>query len=315
MNIIKFKICLIFIFCLISLNHFTQVSAKMYRIGTIFEDEIRFSKNFVLPLTKGKWEVVDRYEESYVFLYFKGNTLVRTENNEIMEMISVEKANLSGTNMGDIDNILNVVVFKNPYDGCYERPEYYLVEVYKKGGTHNCLVVSHNETNKEIYTPDDPEATNAQLKKWIKDNSIIIPPITFSSFHSYFSRLNRGEWYVVSYIYNPKILNSPKLNHLTEESSEFHKANIGRFPEHKLTMDKWISIASKRHRDLEKKFNAKEHHLLNLEKYNPQSDLGESNDKDLKKNVVEDLKKLNELYKSGILTEDEFKKAKNKILN
>ena len=32
-------------------------------------------------------------------------------------------------------------------------------------------------------------------------------------------------------------------------------------------------------------------------------------------NIVEQLKKLNELYKSGVLTKEEFEKAKKKILN
>ena len=105
------------------------------------------------------------------------------------------------------------------------------------------------------------------------ENSIIIPPISFHSFHSYFSRLNRGDWYVVQYMANPKIFNSPKINYISEEGSEFNKANIDRFPEHKVTMEKWISISAKRHGYLEKLFNAKENHLLNLNKYILEKDI------------------------------------------
>ena len=306
------KVFLTFLIYLISFN---LVSAKMYRIGTTFENEIEFSKNFVLPLSEGKWEAVDRYFVTHYFLFFNGNTIARVENNELMELITIEKASLVGWEMGNLDNAVNNVMFKDPYDGCYERPEYYLVEVFKRGGSHNCLVVAHVETNKEIYTPDDPQTTRAQLKKWIKENSIKIPSIGFASYHSSFSRLMKGQWYVTTYFANPKILNSPKLNFLTEDSSEFHKSNIDRFPEHKATMEKWISISSKRHQYLEKILNTKNHHLLNLDKYILQGDIEDSNNKDLKKNVVEDLKRLNELYKSGVLTKEEFKKAKNKILN
>ena len=32
-------------------------------------------------------------------------------------------------------------------------------------------------------------------------------------------------------------------------------------------------------------------------------------------NIVENLNKLNDLYKSGVLTKDEFEKAKKKLLN
>ena len=117
-----------------------------------------------------------------------------------MELIWVERANLSGLAMGAIDHAVNEIVFKNKYDGCYERPEYYLVEVFSKGGTHNCMVIKHLDTKKELFAPDDPETTYGQLKKWLIENSIIIPPISFHSFHSYFSRLNRGDWYVVQYM-------------------------------------------------------------------------------------------------------------------
>ena len=306
------KVIFIFLIYLVSFN---LVSAKVYKIGTTFENEIEFSKNIVLPLSEGKWEAVDRYTETHYFLFFKGNAVARVENNELMELIWIEKASLVGWAMGAIDNAVNVVMFKDQYDGCYERPEYYLVEVFRKGGTHNCLIVRHLDLNKELYAPDDPNSGNSQVKKWIKDNSIIIPPITFDSFHSYFSRRMNGQWYVIQYMANPKILNSPKLNFLTEESSEFHKSNIDRYPEHKAVMEKWISVSAKRHLYLEKLFNARDNHLLNLDKYIFQNETVELNNKDLKKDVVEDLKKLNELYKSGVLTEEEFKKAKNKILN
>ena len=296
-------------------SFFNIVNAKTYRIGTTFENEIQFSKKIVLPLSNGKWEVVDRYVWSYAFLRFKGNWIARIENNEIMEMITIERANLAGAYMGEIDSIVNEIIFKDKYDGCYERSEYLIVEFYKRGGTHNCLVVRHYDMNKEIYTPDDPSGQRAKFKKLVKDNSIKMPPIAFHSWHSYFSRLSRGEWYLIQYIANPKIFKSPKINFLTEDSSEFHRANISRYPEHKITMDKWISLSAERHQYLEKLFKAKDHHLLNLNKFIIQSNVDDLNNEDSNKNVVEDLKRLNELYESGALTEEEFKKAKDKILN
>ena len=296
-----------------SLNSFNHVKAKLYRSGTIFENQIEFSKKFTLPLTEGKWEVINQYEFNY-FFQFKGNSIVRLKNNEVMEFIWIERANLSSYQNAYIDNAMNEIVFKDQYDGCYTRPEYYIVEVYSKGSTHNCLVIRHIDSNKELFSPDDPGAVNAKLKKSLRDRSIIIPPIMFDSYHSYFSRLIRGEWFVIQYMANPKLFNSPKINYLTEESSEFHKANISRYPEHKLTMDKWISVSAKRHREIEKLLKAKEHHLLNLDKYILNNDNDYLNSKE-KKNIIEDLEKLNELYKTGVITKEEFEKAKDKILN
>ena len=305
------KKLLIYLLLIAGLNFFSQVLAKTYRIGTTFEKNIKFSNSVILPLSSGKWEVVDRYTDSVAMFYFKGNWIVRVENNEIMEMILIERANLSGTNMGEVDSIVNEIIFKDKYDGCYQRPEYLIVEFYKRGGTHNCLVIRHVDLNKEIYTPDDPSGQRAKFKKWVKDNSIKIPPIAFHSWHSYFSRLFRGEWYLIQYVANPKIFNSPSINYVTEESSEFHKANISRYPDHKITMDKWISLSATRHQFLEKIYKAKENQLLNLNKYIIQNSEEIENNEDL----TESLKQLNELYKSGAITKEEFKKAKEKILN
>ena len=307
------KLFLVLLTFLMSLNSYSNVNAKLYRSGTIFENEIKFSNKFVLPVTKGKWEVINQYDFNY-FFQFKGNSIVRLENNEVMEFIWIERANLTSYQNTYINNALNEIVFKDQYDGCYTRPEYYIVEVYSKGSTHNCLVIRHIDSNKELFTPDDPGAVNAQLKKVISDRSIIIPPIMFDSWHTYFSRLIRGEWYVIQYMANPKLFNSPKLNYLTEESSEFHKANISRYPEHKLVMEKWISVSAKRHREIEKLLKAKEHHLLNLDKYILENESNYSNSEG-KNKIIEDLEQLNELYKSGVITKEEFKKAKDKILN
>jgi len=304
---------LLFLTILISLNFYSNVNAKLYRVGQTFENEIEFSKRFTLPLSPGKWEVVVQYDEHY-FFHWKGYGLARIENNEIMELIGVHKANLTGLEMAWVDHAVGQIVFKDKYDGCYERPEYYLVEVFKKGSTHNCLIIAHNDTNKEIYAPDDPQTTSAKLKKYIKDNSIIVPPITFWSFHSYYSRLNRSDWYRIGYWVNPKLVNSPEAKLHSEESSEFHKANISQYPEHKLAMERFVSISAKRHQELEKAFKAKEHHLLDLNKYILEND-NEYVNNEGEKNIIEDLEKLNELYKSGVITKEELEKAKDKILN
>ena len=131
------------------------------------------------------------------------------------------------------------------------------------------------------------------------------------SFHSYFSRLAKGDWLLVEYAENPKIYNSPKLNYFTEESSEFHRANIDRFPEHKTTMDRWISISAKRHKYLEKIFKAKNNHLLDLNKYIENNKIDEIGSKD----IVTRLDELNKLFESGSITKEEFKKAKKILLD
>jgi len=81
------------------------------------------------------------------------------------------------------------MLFKDKYDGCYERPEYFLLEFYAKGNTHNFFWVLHRDVDKQINNPDDPASrgSNVLLKKSIKDNSIKLTKIVLTSDHGYFS--------------------------------------------------------------------------------------------------------------------------------
>ena len=301
----------LYIFFLVLLFFQNNALSKSYKTGEIIENQMSFTRNFILPLSEGKWEVIDKYNITYYGFNFKGYAIAKVVNNIVEEYYYIEKASLAGKEQGYIDSVVNNIIFKDPYDGCYERPEYYLVEVMRKGSTHNCLVVGHREINKELNNPDDPNgrALASKIKLWIEKRSYSISPIVFSSYHSYFSRLSAGNWFVITHLKDPRILNSPKLSFLTEETSEFHKANIHRYEEHKKIMERWVSESSKNHQILEKLYKAKPHHLLNLDRYII-DDIGMATN-----SLVEQIKKLNELFKSGAITEDEFKKAKNKILN
>ena len=75
-------------------------------------------------------------------------------------------------------------------------------------------------------------------------------------------------------------------------------------------MEKVISIGAKRHKKFEIEVRAKEHHKLNLDNYiaNLSDKIGNDDD------VISQIKKLDELFKSGVINEKEFKKAKEKIL-
>ena len=130
------------------------------------------------------------------------------------------------------------------------------------------------------------------------------------SYHTYFSRMVGAKSNEVRHSIHPKLLNAPESNFFTEETSEYHKQNINRFSDHKKTMEKWISISAKRHKEIEIISNSKSHHKLQLDKYIFADSLELQSDE-----LVDQIKKLNELYKSGVLSKEEFEKAKSKILN
>ena len=289
-----------------------EVNAKKYKVNDVIENQFVMNKKFKLNLPEGKWTVVRSHGDFYYGLVSKIYVLVRLENNYVVESIEIAEMKTAGIYENIVNQAIYEAIFKNKYDGCYERPEYFVVEVYKKGSTHNCLVIDHSDVHKDFFTPDDPEISNAGIKKWIKENNIQLPRVGLSSFHAYFSRLAAGKWYLMQYGIDPKILNAPKNKFISEENSEYHKDNISNYPEHQKIMQKWVSISAKRHIEFENTIKMIERHKLDLSSLSPSTFISGKN---LSNDILDQLNQINDLYKEGVLTKDEFEKAKKKILN
>ena len=308
----KFFLSVIAISLALFLTFDNEVNAKKYKPNEIVINEFELNKRFKVKLPEGKWIVVNSSQESYYGLFSKVYSLARLENNSVVEWIEIAEMKTAGIFENLVNQAIYEAIFKNRYDGCYERPEYFTVKVYKKGSTHNCLVVDHSDVHKDFFSPDDPDKTNAELKKWIKDNNIKLPKVGLASFHSYFSRLAAGKWYLLSYGIDPKILNAPNNKFISEETSEYHKNNISKYPEHKSVMQRWVSISAQRHIEFENMLKIIERHKLDLSVLSPSIS---KSSKNLSSDILDKLNKLNDLYKSDVLTKDEFEKAKKKILN
>jgi hypothetical protein len=303
-------------FIVLGLLWCSVVFGETYKTGQEIEGQIFFSKKVKIDLPEGKWTIAARQLWNYHGLNLEEYTLIKTENNEFLEGISLGQFQLAGIVEARINTALYEILFKDKYDGCYERPEYFVLEFYTKGSSHNCFWVEHEEVNK-LYNPDDPalRGANRLLIQWLEDNSIKLPKITLDSDHSYFSRLTGGTWFMVGYSANPKIFDAPKNTFYTEESSEYHKNNIEKFPEHKKTMQKWLSISAERHKRFEENVNARNSNKLDLSNYYSEKIKPKDNKNKLSSEVITQIKQLNDLYKAGVLTKEEFEKAKKKILN
>jgi hypothetical protein len=305
------KLILILLVCLsFTFNAF----AKSYAINEIVENRFYINKKFVIDIPKGKWILAEKSSNYYHGLTSKVFTLVRVKNNKVIEGISIAEMKTAGVYEHAVNHALQEILFKNRYHGCYDKPKYTVIKFYVKGSSHNCFWVGHSDLIKDIYNPDDPELKTAynQLKQWLKKNQMSLPKVALYSEHSYFSRLSGGKWYVLTYTVDPKTLKAPDNNFITEESSEYHKYNIDNYPEHKEIMKKWISISSQRHIDFENSIKVLKRHRLDLKDFLPTRD-GQKNE--ISNNVVEQLKSLNDLFKSGVLTKEDFEKAKKKLLN
>ena len=78
-------------------------------------------------------------------------------------------------------------------------------------------------------------------------------------------------------------------------------------------MDNWIKITAQRHKSFEIMVRALERHKLDLSEYGAAESIKEI--KTTSSGLTEQLKELNKLYEEGVLTKEEFTKAKNKLLN
>ena len=304
------KILITFILSLIT---FTQnAHSQKYSIGNQILDEIKLTKDLKIKISGDSWIMVRKEFFNIKTISQKIWGFVRIENGEFLEGYDIVYGDMGVNWIGSVDLWVLEATFKDQYDGCYQKPRYYLVEFYKKGAIHNCLVVSHWDFIKEVYNPDDPylRGETAEYRQYFKKNNIKVPNIVLNSWHSYFSRHNKSQYFAINHFINPKILNAPKNKYLMEDSSEYHKNNIMNFPKHQKIMDEWVSIASKFHREIEKMLKAKKHHLLDLDKFI-------ISDKEISynKDTIKQLKQLGDLYKSGVLSKEEFEKAKSKILN
>ena len=305
-----------------------NVYSKDYKKGDIVENRVELDKILSIDLSPGKWIVLERSRWSYNAFSGYYNSLVKLSNNEIVEFLTLGILDTSGKRISDVNVFLYEIIYKDKYDGCYNRPEYYLVEVFSKGSTTNCLVIYHSDVKKELYNPDDKKNAwmNAPLVKYVEDNSIILPDIMLSSDHIFFARTSSSKFYAIGHDINPKFFNGPKNKFKTEDTSEYHRLNIEKFPSHKKFMKNFIEEKALIHSKMEDRLKLKQYQRLELAKYNPQSSITNiniKNKKEIKKKSsssaisnedVKKLKDLKKLFDDGVLTQEEFNSEKKKIL-
>ena len=286
---------------------------QRYSIGDKIRNKVVLDNKIRMKLSGGEWEVIERTRWNYNAFTGEYILLVKTNRNEIEETLSLGFIDTGGKRIADVNTWLYEVIFTNKHDGCYERPEYFKLELFHKGSTTNCMIVDHVEVNKYIYNPDDKETSwmSAKIIEWIKKNSIKLPKIMLSAEHIFFSRLASAKFYTISHAINPKFFKGPKTKYITEDTSEYHPFNIDRYPEHRKFMNEFLSKESLIHIDAEEKIGIKEYQKLKLSKYVSKKIEKEKNTIEM----ISQIKKLNNLYKSGVLTKEEFTKAKKKVLN
>ena len=116
---------------------------------------------------------------------------------------------------------------------------------------------------------------------------------------------------------NPETNGASKTQFTTEESSEYHPQNINKFPDKKKFMEDWIKLSVQRHKSFEKEIKAKEKHKIDFGEYDVSEIIEETKTTNITSGSVisDEIKELKKLHEEGVLTDDEFEKAKKKVLS
>ena len=306
MNILK-NILLIVFFFLIFFSNLNAKNTKLIRENLYKSDIIWNGIKFNLP--EGDWVYYDRSRWDFENWYSKCVSFISTNNRIIKGHYQLCFITSGGKWSNYLGLFLLNNVRKDKYDNCTLRPEYFYAKLKYKGITFNCFMTRHIDPEKELYYPDDPEDVYAaRIKKYIKDNELILPSTGLLRRSIYFSNIS-DKGIEVSLFINPELYGAPQSLYGLEEKSEYHRSNIDNYPIKKNFLMNWTKKMSNEHRYLEKQLRVKDNIVLDFSDLNNILNQNETSD------LIEQLQQLNNLFKSGALTREEFEKAKKKILN
>ena len=310
------KLLLIVVLIFIFSNKPSEAERTIFVRGAVHEGAVYWTSRIKIDLPPGKWTVIDKFGWQVKAVEYRGVALAQVKNNVLDSYFEIDNLDGNGKWIAHVVEFVRSQFFANQYDGCYQRPEYYLVKVKKSGGFFNCFKIRHEDTEKLLFAPDDKRRKTATsfIRKYFRDNNIEVPKIMLSRYHGFLAASVKDSYYGIFYVFNPETHGAPKNKFFTEDSSEYHRANINNFPKKKKYIEDFIISAAYEHKKFEKIVRARPRHLLNFSEYNIE-EISKKTTTASGSQLTEQLKALKQLYDDGVLTKEEFTKAKKKILN
>ncbi len=286
---------------IISLLLCTNVYAKWnYNVGDIIQNEVVFGKKDAFKLPPGKFIVAVISKEKE----FRDIMLYQIDKDSGYARWAIQFYATGRTQWQ----------YWNPPKFC-KRTNVYFIKEYRGNNSYACWMVNHSRSdigaNKGFW---------AKVREYEIANKIKTPDIFVYSRYEY----SKGsKMWGSSYYYNPELDGIPKPKSLEWDTNEFHKQRVMNYPKHEEFLKKYISVTSTFISEFNKTHKIKNSSKLslNVDQNFTQASIntgeGTSNQKKkkLESSIVEELKSLKDLLDSGAITQDEFEKAKKKILN
>ena len=253
---------LIFIFS----NNLSEAAKTNFVRGGVYEGTVYWTSRIKIDLPPGKWTVIDKFGWQVKAVEYRGVALAQVKNNVLDSYFEIDNLDGNGKWIAHVVEFVRSQFFANQYDGCYQRPEYYLVKVKKSGGFFNCFKIRHEDTEKLLFAPDDKRRKTATsfIRKYFRDNNIEVPKLMLSRYHGFLAPSVKDSYYGIFYVFNPETHGAPKNKFFTEDLSEYHRANINNFPKKKKYIEDFVISAAYEHQKFEKIVRAKSRHLLNF---------------------------------------------------
>ncbi len=312
MKKIKTLFLITFFFSLLSTNINAEKSNKV-GINKVISGEVCYrSKRNCYPLEKGKY-IIFAKEGTHDYFGYDLFESARVENNQILATFDFFVFNGNGKRPGLVSSHFRKEFFGKPNQGLYEgEPKMHYLKKFLKGQTLHGFGVQVVDAKKELNYPDDinDKVYSAKFRAFIRENNLNYAPIFLCSTNLYYSNLVKDDLVGYSECIDPVAFGGPESKFPTERETEYHPNNINKHPKHKKFVDEYLSRMALKHKKLEEIWKVKKHHELDL------IDIIISTEtKKNKTKVPDQLKKLKDLYKDGVITGYEYEKAKKKILN
>ena len=156
----------------------------------------------------------------------------------------------------------------------------------------------------------------AKVREYEIKNKLKSPDIWVGMEYSY---AKGSKTWGAAYYYNPELDGVPKPKSLEWDTNEFHLQRVKDYPKHEAFLKKYISVTA----SLVDRFNqlnkVRGGLTLDASTLITQASINVGSSETIKEtpkgNIVEQIKQLKELMDAGAISQEEFDKAKKKLLN
>lgn len=294
----------IYIIIIFSLLFSTNAFAKWnYNVGDVVQNEVFFGKKEKYKLPPGKFivGVVAKEKE------FKDIMLYQIDEDSGYLRWAIHFYATGNTKWD----------YWNPPKFC-DRTNVYFIKKYKGNQKYACWMINHSRSDISANKGFWAKVREYEISQKIKTPDIFV--------YSHYEYSKGPKLWGLEHFYNPELDGVPKPISKEWDTSEFHKQRVMNYPKHEEFLKKYIGYTANFVKDFNKMMKIKNSSKLSLNvdenlsqsSINTETNLSQNNSKtqiNEENDIISQIKELKKLFDDGAITNEEFEKAKKKLLN